>query len=212
MSDNAEASNEQAPKRLVVGVTGAPGSGKTSAAGALRRLGARALALDKLGHKLLREDPVRRQVKDTVSTGVLRIMGGQVSRTKRASVVFSDPRELEKLNRILHPKMVARVEEDLAAWRESADAAPVFVVEGALLIEMGLADRCGHVVLVRSPLEQRLERLRRTRGWGEDDLFQRENAQMGDDERLKRADVVVDNDSSLNELDRKMEAFWEEWT
>ena len=103
-------------KRGVVGVTGAPGSG------------ARVLSLDAIGHELLKNAPVREEIRRTFSTGVFRIMDGEVSREKLGALVFSDADELEKLNRILHPRMVERVKEDVAAWREAPDAAPAFVV------------------------------------------------------------------------------------
>ncbi len=96
-------------KRVVVGVTGAPGSGKSAAAASLGRLGARVVALDEIGHELLRDEPVREEIRDTFSTGVFRIMDGEVSREKLGKLVFSDSEELRKLNRILHPRMVERV-------------------------------------------------------------------------------------------------------
>ena len=199
-------------KRVVVGVTGAPGSGKGAAAAALGRLGAKVCTLDEIGHELLREAPVREEIRGTFSTGVFRIMNGEVSREKLGGLVFSDPDELEELNRILHPRMVERVKSDLAAWRESPDAEPVFVIEGALVMEMGLADTCDHVVLVRAPREMRLERLARARGWADEDLARREGAQLDDDARAGRADDVLENASTLGDLDRKLKALWEEWT
>ena len=199
-------------KRVVVGVTGAPGSGKGAAAACLGRLGARVLSLDAIGHELLKNAPVREEIRRTFSTGVFRIMDGEVSREKLGALVFSDADELEKLNRILHPRMVERVKEDVAAWREAPDAAPAFVVEGAHLIEMAVADICDHQVLVRAPRETRLARLARARGWKDDDLARRERAQLDDDARAARADAVVENASTLGDLDEKLKALWEEWT
>jgi dephospho-CoA kinase len=199
-------------RRIVVGVTGAPGSGKSAAAACLRRLGAKVLCLDAIGHELLKDAPVREEIRRTFSTGVFRIMDGEVSREKLGALVFSDADELRKLNRILHPPMVERVREDVAAWREDPHAAPALVVEGALLIEMDVADICDHVVVVRAPRETRLARLARARGWKEDDLARRERAQLDDDARAARAGAVVENGSALGDLDEKLRALWEEWT
>ncbi len=199
-------------KRVVIGVTGAPGSGKSAAAASLGRLGARVVALDEIGHELLKNERVREEIRDTFATGVFRIMDGEVSREKLGKLVFSDAEELRKLNRILHPRMVERVKRNVRAWRESEDADPVFVIEGALLIEMRVSELCDHVVLVRVPREERLRRLARARGWKDDELARREGAQLDDEARGARAGFVLENGSTLDELDRKLEALWEEWT
>ncbi len=205
-------SEKEGAKRVVVGVTGAPGSGKGAAAAALGRLGARVCALDEIGHELLKDARVREEIRGTFSTGVFRIIDGQVSREKLGALVFSDPDELRSLNRILHPRMVERVNRDIADWRESPDAEPVFVIEGALLVEMGLADVCDHVVLVRAPRQMRLERRIHVRGWTDEDLALRERAQLDDRTRAARADAVVENETTLGDLDRKLKALWEERT
>lgn len=202
----------RAAKRVVVGVTGAPGSGKGAAAAAFGRLGARVASLDEIGHELLEDAPVREEIRATFSTGVFRIMDGEVSREKLGALVFSDPGELRKLNSILHPRMVERVRAEIAGWRDSPGGGPAFVIEGALLVEMGLADLCDHVVLVRAPREERLRRLGRTRGWSEEELARRERAQLGDEARAAGVEVVVDNESTLGDMERKLEALWEEWT
>ena len=205
-------SEQEGAKRVVVGVTGAPGSGKGAAAAALGRLGARVCALDEIGHELLKDARVREKIRGTFSTGVFRIIDGEVSREKLGALVFSDPDELRSLNRILHPRMVERVNRDIADWRESPDAEPVFVIEGALLVEMGLTSVCDHVVLVRAPRQMRLERLTHARGWTDEDLALRERAQLDDEARAARADAVVENETTLGDLDRKLEALWEERT
>jgi dephospho-CoA kinase len=196
----------------VIGVTGAPGSGKSAAASSFGRLGAKLGARDRIGHELLKNSPVREEIRDAFSTGVFRIMDGEVSREKLGALVFSEPDELEKLNRILHPRMVAHVTEEVAAWRNSAEPAAALAIEGSLLVEMGLADLCDHVVLVRAPREVRLERLGRSRGWEESELARRERAQLDDDARAARADVVLENDTTLDDFERKLKALWEEWT
>ena len=199
--------------RPVIGVTGAPGSGKTSVAREFGRLGARVLALDEIGHDLLRDEEVREQLRETFSVGVFRIMDGAVSRRKLGGLVFGDPAELVKLNAIMHPRITGRVREELGRWRSEPEGPPpAVVVEGALLLEMGLGRDCDHVVLVTAPRDERARRLAASREWEQDELDRRERSQMSDDERRSRAEVVVDNASGLAELRRAVAALWEEWT
>ncbi|MHC4501748.1 MAG: dephospho-CoA kinase [Planctomycetota bacterium] len=228
---------------LVIGVMGAPGSGKSAAAAVLAELGAKLLELDAIGHELLKHEEVAEEVRRTFSSGVFRILDGEVSRKKLADVVFEDQRELDKLNRILHPRMVERVRSEIEGWRRaatsgSAEASPaegpgqlpatarraveaggqagdegeaVLVIEGALVLEMGLDELCDHVVLVCAPRETRLERVARTRGWDDAELARRERVQQGEDAARARADAVIENASTLEEMRRSIETLWEEW-
>ncbi len=204
---------ERASRGPVIGVTCAPGSGKTSVAEAFVALGAKMVSLDAIGHELLRDGGVREEVRGTFSTGVFRVLDGEVSREKLAGVVFSDPDELEKLNRILHPRMVARVRSELERWRTDPDdeTSGAFVIEGALLLEMKLDELCGRVVLVCAPREVRLSRLRRSRDWDELELVRRERAQMDENSRRTRADAVIENASSTDEMRLKVKSLWEGW-
>jgi dephospho-CoA kinase len=205
---------------VVVGVTGAPGSGKTSVAREFALLGAEVVALDALGHELLVEPEVREAVRDAFSTGVFQILDGEVSRSKLAAVVFEDAEELAKLNRILHPRMVERIRARIESWRAEGrepDRVPdtgrrMLAIEGALVIEMGVADLCDRVVLVTAPREERLARLRRTRGWDESELARRQRFQLDEEARRARADAVVVNASTLEGLGLQVKALWEEWT
>jgi len=197
----------------VIGVTGAPGSGKTLVGRVFAELGAELVSLDAIGHELLEEDEVREEIRRTFSSGVCRILDGSISRRKLAELVFADPVELEKLNRIMHPRMVERVKARLAEWRAAPKEAPrALVIEGALLVEMGLAASCDRVVLVTAPREERLARLSRSRGWDEDELARRERSQLEEGARRARADTVVENAADIDEIRHRVKALWEEWT
>lgn len=200
-------------RRLVIGVTGAPGSGKSTAAAVFAEFGAKCLALDAIGHELLKREEVTEEVRRTFSSGVFRILDGEISRKKLADVVFEDQGELDKLNRILHPMMVERVRSEIERWRrEGADEGEAaLVIEGALLLEMGLDKLCDHVVLVCAPRETRLERVARSRGWDESELARRERAQQSEEAARARADAVIENASTLEEMRQRVKALWEEW-
>jgi len=198
----------------VIGVTGAPGSGKTLVGRMFAELGAEIVSLDAIGHELLDDDDVREEIRRRFTSGVCRIFDGRISRSKLAEVVFADPAELGKLNRIMHPRMVERVKERLARWRDAApkEGPRAFVIEGALLVEMGLADSCDHVVLVTAPREERLARLSRSRGWDENELARRERSQLEEGARRARADTVVENAADIDEIRHRVKTLWEEWT
>jgi dephospho-CoA kinase len=172
------------------------------------------VSLDAIGHELLGEGDVSDEIRRTFSSGVFRILDGEVSRKKLADVVFADAAELEKLKRILHPRMVERVKTRLAEWREAGpeEGARGFVIEGALLIEMSLAELCDRVVLVTVPREERLARLAGSRGWDEGELARREERQLDESGRRARASVVLENVADIDEVRHRVKALWEEWT
>ena len=206
--------DERESRGCVIGVTGAPGSGKTTVGRMFADVGAEIVSLDAIGHELLDEDDVREEIRRTFTSGVCRILDGKISRKKLAGVVFANPTELGKLNRILHPRMVDRVNVRLTQWRHDRpkDGASGFVIEGALLIEMGLVDLCDRVVLVTAPREERLGRLSRARGWDADELARREQPQLDEDTRRAKADAVVENVGDIDEIRNRVKTLWEEWT
>jgi len=199
--------------RPVIGVMGAPGSGKSAAAAVFAELGAKLLALDAIGHELLKREEVVEEVRRTFSSGVFRILDGEVSRKKLADVVFEDQGELDKLNRILHPRMVERVRSEIEGWRGRGgdEGEAGLVIEGALVLEMGLDELCDHVVLVCAPRETRLERVARTRGWDDSELARRERMQQSEMAARARADAVIENASTSGQMRRCIETLWEEW-
>ena len=197
---------------LVIGIIGPPGSGKSAVSRAFQECGAEVLSLDAIGHELLADDGVKRRIRDAFGGGVF-APDGAVSRKDLAARVFPDAAELAKLNAIVHPPLVGEAKRRIASWRaQEGDTARGLVVEGALLIEFGLHESCDHVVFVTAPFAVRLERVTSRRGWTEEELERRERAQLSDEERRARSDVVIENVSTLNDMRTTVMGLWKEWT
>lgn len=194
----------------VLGVTGPIAAGKSAVAGLLAARGAEVVRLDEVGHALLGEPEVLARVKEAFTSGVVRIMDGSVSRRKLAGLVFGDPRELARLEGILHPEMCRRVRERIAAAR-AAGGGTLLVLEGALLCEMGLADACDRVLVVDAPPEAREARARARHGWPAGEMARREARMESLEEKKRRADGVIENAGGEQELARKLDQMLEEW-
>jgi dephospho-CoA kinase len=132
---------------------------------------------------------------------------GQLDRGALRRLVFSRPNELEQLNAIVHPEVERMRDRLVREARERGDR--VVVCDIPLLFEKNLGDRFDRVILVDAPRQLRLERLVRDRGLGEREAEEMIAAQMPSEVKRSRADIVIDNDRTVAELRRDVDAAWE---
>lgn len=190
-----------------IGLTGGIGSGKTTAAEMLAELGAAVIHADQVGHEVYRPGSTGWQaVVDAFGDGVLD-PSGAVDRKKLAAIVFSDPAELRRLNAIVHPLIAAAVRERIAKLRGDGFRAPI-VVEAAILIEANWLSLVDEVWLLVAPPDAVAARVQAQRGMAASELRARIEAQMSDAERRRHANVIIENNGSLVDLRRRIEAAW----
>lgn len=188
----------------MVGLTGPIGAGKSTVAGMLRELGAKVLDADAIARdELLRGTVGYSAVIQRFGTEVLG-EDKEVDRRKLADRVFADPRELEALERILHPRVIARILEA----RKMATGA-VLVVEAIKLLDTPLRRACDRVWVVIAPRQALLARLA-ARGMREEDALQRLRNQAGDAEFVAAADTVIVNDGDRAATRVAVERAWRE--
>jgi dephospho-CoA kinase len=180
---------------VAVAVTGGIGAGKSEALRAFARHGAAVISSDEIVHDLLRSDEdVRAAVRERFGDGVFG-PEGQVDRGRIADIVFADPEELDWLERLLHPRVIAaylRWRDDLAS---RPDPPAVCVTEVPLLYEVGGDTRFDAIVVISAAPDVRVSRQVRP-------MQDRERRLIPDEEKLARADFAYVNDGSLEELDQ----------
>ena len=181
---------------MIVGLTGGIATGKSFIAQVWRREGACVIEADKVGHELLREKEIKKEIKQAFGKKVFR-SDGEVDRDKLAEIVFSNPEKLKLLNSIMHPPMVRLIKERL----ENMDCR-VKVVEAAVLFEMGLDRMCDVIVLVICSRQEQVRRLVE-KGFSLQQAELRVKAQRDYRELADRADFVILTDGSLQETERK---------
>jgi dephospho-CoA kinase len=195
--------------KLVVGLVGGMGSGKSRVAEEFARRGARVISGDQLGHEALRRPKVRDSVVARWGREVLDARG-QIDRGKLGAIVFRDLAELRALEAILFPQIERRIGEEVAAARADS-AVPLIVLDAAVLFEAGWNKVCDRVVYVNAPRDVRLARLAEQRGWGAKEVEAREQAQLPLDEKARRADVSLDNSGPVEETARQIGRLLREW-
>ena len=193
-SPTSRAATSPRQRPVAVAVTGGIGAGKSEALKAFARHGAAVISSDEIVHELLRSDPeVQSAVRERWGDAMVGPDGG-VDRDQVANVVFTDRRELEWLEGLLHPRVVATY----LRWREKLAELPeppaVCVTEVPLLYEVGGEDRFDAVVVVTASPEVRITRRIQP-------MQDREQRLISDDEKVARADFAFVNDGSLAELD-----------
>jgi len=177
---------------VAVAVTGPIGAGKSAALEAFARHGAATASSDSTVHGLLRDDPdVRRELVERFGPEVLG--GDGADRVKLAEIVFGDPEQLEWLEKLLHPRVVAANLAWRAEQERRADPPPLTVTEVPLLYETGAERRFDAVVVITAP-----EAIRRERRPLAD---AREQRLLPEAEKVARADYAYVNDGTLDELD-----------
>jgi dephospho-CoA kinase len=187
-----------------VGLTGGIGAGKSEALAAFERLGAATLSTDRVAHDLLEDDEVRAALVERWGEEIA--PNGKVDRDRVSAIVFNDRGELAWLEGVTHPRVGAHVLE----WRQKLDpGVPVAVVEVPLLFEAAMENAFDATVAVVADDELRDARLR-DRGQG--GLAGREERQLDQAEKGRRADHIIRNDASLEELESEVRKLIEQLT
>jgi len=187
----------------VVGLTGPIGAGKSTVAAILRELGAKVLDAD----ALVRDEQSRGTVgySAIVQAFGTKVLGEdkEIDRAKLAAEVFGDPAKLAKLERIMHPRVIARILEARKMLRERE----VLVVEAIKLLESGLRNVCDEIWVVIAPRELMLERLA-ARGLSRAEAELRLRNQYSEEEFRSAADVIIENDADRDRIKDRVRAEW----
>ncbi len=194
-------------KDIRIGLTGGFGTGKSTVAEIFRELGAGVIDADELARNCLRPGkPEYRKVIGRFGDKILG-PGGEIDRKALAGLVFADHRLRRRLNRIVHPAVIRKLEEAL-----DRSAEPVKVAVIPLLFETGLEHQFDYVAVVKAAGETVRERTSAARGMTGEEIELRRAAQLPLAEKIRRADFVIDNNGPLSETRRQAEEIWAKLT
>ena len=191
----------------VIGLTGGIGSGKSTVARMLERRGAKLLSADVVGHEVY--EPGRPAWQEIVDAFGREVVGadGKIDRKKLGPIVFSDAEQLRRLNAVTHPRMKELMREKLEA--ERAVGARIAVLEAALLFDAGWDDLTDEVWVTVAPPEVAAARTAERSGISAEDALSRIRAQMSNEERISRSQVVIDTDCALERTEGQVSEEWE---
>lgn len=191
---------------FLVGLTGNIGSGKSTVAQLLSERGATIIDADVLARRAVEVGtPAYQKIVERWGTSIL-AADGTLDRAALRRIVFTDQAQLEYLNSVVHPE-VERMRSVLVE-QARARGDRLVVCDIPLLFERRLTEGYDKIVLVDAPRPVRMERLVRERGLRETEAMDMIVAQMPAELKRARADFVIDNDSSLGQLDQRVAEVW----
>ena len=191
----------------VIGLTGGIGSGKSTVAQTLEEEGAVVLSADLVGHEVYQPGrPAFQEIVDAFGPQVV-ASDGAIDRKKLGPIVFADPKNLARLNAITHPRMKDLMREKLAELE--ANGVQFAVLEAALLFDAGWDDLADEVWVTVAPPQIAAQRAAQRSGIPVEQVLERIiKAQISDEERVSRSDVVIDTDCQLEETRHRAREAW----
>jgi dephospho-CoA kinase len=202
-------------KKPIIGILGGIGSGKSTVASELCKLGCKVIDADKIAHKALDKKTVKRKIVRLFGERVLEPSGQRASaeaalslsrrridRRILSDIVFADAGKLSSLNKIIHPLVLKQTEELIKRYRRQSQAKAI-VLDMPLLVEVGWAERCDKLIFVGCKRRLRVSRAKKM-GLDENQIKIREKFQISLDNKADIADNQLDNNSDFTALVRQV--------
>jgi len=206
-------------KVRVVGLTGGIGTGKSTAAEYLKKKGFAHIDADQIGRDITADGSPMLPVLDGIfgPTGeygvedfdILR-EDGSLDRKALASIVFTDMNKKLKLDEVMFKAIIAETKRLVEVY--SQDDPVGILIDAPLLFEAGLDKECDLVLLIVADMDVRIHRVCARDGATEQEVKNRINSQMSDEEKISRSHVVVDNSGNLKELEKQLEEFFSKFS
>jgi dephospho-CoA kinase len=182
----------------VIGLCGGSGSGKGAVSGIFAEIGIPSIDTDAVyREKTSSDSPCMRALRREFGEEVVNSLGG-LDRTRLASIVFSDPTRLEKLNKIAHSFILDETRRRLAEYRDKGFAAAI--VDAPVLFESGFDSECDEIICVVADRETRIARIMSRDGISYDAAEKRIASQMKDEILISKCDHVIYNNADIESL------------
>jgi dephospho-CoA kinase len=173
---------------MIIGITGIFGSGKTEIACIFAGYGYKLINVDNVGHILLDKKEIKNKIVKEFGNV---LTNKKVDRRKLKDIVFNDPKELKKLDRIIHPYLVKEVKKLIKKYKKA-------VVDAALLIELGMYKYVDKIVVVKINKNKAIKRITENKKYTKKEIENVIKSQLSQNKKLKYADFIVDNNKSVN--------------
>ena len=193
--------------KTIVGITGGVGSGKTCFVKELGRLGASVIDVDMIARELVdKRDDIRDAIRKAFGSNIFN-GDGRLKRRGLGQIVFSDKKKMDSLNHIIWPPLISVLKDKISLLRDCEDDG-IIAVDMAIIYEAEVELLFDIIVVVTAPWESRIMWLSQSREWNREEIMDRMEAQMDIKQKISRADVVIENSGTMEELRLKARDFY----
>jgi len=198
-------------KMLIVGLTGGIVSGKSTVAKMFQQLGALIIDADKIARSIVQPgEKAWQSIVEYFGKGILND-NQELNRKELARIVFADKEKLETLNRITHPEITTIIKEKIDRMRrKNINKESICIVEAPLLFEAHLEEMMDRIIVVYLNREEQIRRLLLRNGLTQQEAIDRIESQMPLEEKVQRADYIIDNCTSINQTKKQVKQVWSE--
>lgn len=194
---------------LVVGLTGGIGCGKSEVSRKFAESGAFILNADQIAHQITNTNQqVIQAIKDNFGSEYY-LLSGELDRKKLGQLVFSNRGALQTLNQIIHPHLIQKIRNEIQNYRKKP-LFPVLLIEMAILFELEMEQDFDMVIVVTAPLSSIIKRLKKRDKLTPQAVLDRLNAQLPPHIKEQQADILIQNNSDLKNLNQQVEKIWTE--
>ncbi len=190
-------------EKFIIGLTGNIAAGKSVVKKMLENLGAQTIDADEVAHSAMKKNaPAYKTVVTKFGVDILN-SNDEIDRTKLGKIVFEEPEKLIQLESILHPLVRQAVK-----YLINRSSKKVAVIEAIKLLESPLKEQCDSIWVVTSEEEIQINRLALNRGMSEEEARSRLDNQSSQIEKIRQADVIIQNDATLVDTWKQVLAAW----
>lgn len=196
----------QGEKRIILGVTGSFGSGKTTVARNFKSFGAKIIDADRIAHRIIKPgSKIYRRIINTFGKDILK-KNRAIDRDKLAKVVFNNKNLLNKLNKIVHPEVIRTIKREI-----KASSKKVIILDAPLLIEAGLRRLVNKLIVVKITREKQIERVLHKISLSKKDILKRIRHQVPLKDKVRIADFVIDNSGTIKNTKKQVNKIRRLW-
>ena len=196
---------------LIIGLTGGIVGGKSTAASMFKDLGAKIVDVDKIGHSvILPHRPAWKKIIRLFGKDFLR-NDLTIDRGKLSKIVFTNQTLLKKLNEITHPEIIKVIKKEInLAKNKTYNQEKILIIDAALIYEAKMDRLMDKIIVVYINEDEQAKRLIKRNDLSKEEALQRIKSQMPIKEKIKMADYLIDNSSSLCKTKKQVEKIWQE--
>jgi len=196
---------------LIIGLTGGIVGGKSTVASMFKDLGAKIVDVDKIGHSvILPHRPAWKKIIRLFGKDFLR-NDLTIDRGKLGKIVFTNQTLLKKLNEITHPEIIKVIKKEInLAKNKTYNQQKILIIDAALIYEAKMDRLMDKIIVVYINEDVQTKRLIKRNDLSKEEALQRIKSQMPIKEKIKMADYLIDNSSSLCKTKKQVEKIWQE--